>query len=112
MTGPPRLYSEGDRGSCTLPPSARVARPLNTADRPCRPVENLLVVTTPVIGLVYLPAFVLRASAKPHRRARKTIVPKMASVITSATVFVTTMTAASASRPRPLTITNRQSFNL
>jgi hypothetical protein len=36
----------------------------------------------------------------------------MASVITSATVFVSTMTAASASRPRPLAITNRQSFNL
>ena len=38
--------------------------------------------------------------------------PKMASVITSATVFVSTMTLASASRPRPLAITNRQSFNL
>ena len=63
-------------------------------------------------GPIYLPSFVLRASAKPHRPSRKMIVPTMASVITSATVFVSTMNAASASRPRPLARTNRQSFNL
>ena len=76
-------------------------------------MDNFLVVTAPACDWpIYLPAFVLRASAKLHRRTRKTIVPKMASVIASATVFVSTMTAASASRPRPLATTDRQSFNL
>ena len=76
-------------------------------------VNDFLVVTVPTCDWpIYLPAFVLRASAKLHRRTRKTIVPKMASVIASATVFVSTMTAASASRPRPLATTDRQSFNL
>gem|GEM_PF-2860592 len=73
---------------------------------------NGFLVTAPVIGLVYLSAFVLRASAKPRRASRKTIVPMTASVITSATVFVSTMNAASTSRPRPLATTDRQSFNL
>jgi len=101
---------------------SHVARPLNTAEvhgallaagmDPNGRVENLLVVTAPVIRLVYLPAFVLRASAKLQCRTRKTIVPKMASVITSATVSVSTMSTANASRPRPLAPTNRQSFNL
>jgi hypothetical protein len=36
----------------------------------------------------------------------------MASEITSATVFVSSTSTASASRPRPLVITNRLSFNL
>ena len=75
-------------------------------------MNNFLVVTAPVIGLVYLPEFVLPASAKPRRASRKTIVPIMASVITSATVFVSTMSTASASRPKPLAKTNRESVNL
>ena len=64
---------------------------------------------------VYLPAFVLNSCSapdKPRRASRKTIVPKMASVIASATVFVSTMSTASASRPSPLAKTNRQSVNL
>jgi len=102
--------------------SARVARPLNTAQvagallagvmDPDGPVENFLVVTAPVVGLVYLPAFVLRASAKLHRLSRKMIVATMASEITSATVFVSSTSTTSASRPRPPATTNRQSFNL
>ena len=98
--------------------SAPVIRPLNTAEVPgtllagvmdpngC--VNNFLVVTAPVIGLVYLPEFVLPASAKPRRANRKTIVPIMASVITSATVFVSTTNAASASSTRPLAKTNNR----
>ena len=39
-------------------------------------------------------------------------VPKMASVITSVTMFVSTMSTASASSTRPLATTNRQSFKL
>jgi len=73
---------------------------------------NDILVTAPVIGLVYLPEFVLPASAKPRRASRKTIVPIMASVITSATLFVSTTNAASASSTRPLAKTNRQSVNL
>ena len=77
------------------------------------PVNDFLVVTaTTCDGPIYLPALVLRPSAKPHRRSKKTIVPKMASVITSATLFVSTTNAASTSRPRPLATTDRQSFNL
>ena len=80
---------------------------------PDGPVDNFLVVTAPACDWpIYLPAFVLRASAKLHRRSKKTIVPKMASVITSATLFVSTTNAASTSRPRPLATTDRQSFNL
>jgi len=79
---------------------------------PDGPVENFLVVTAPVIGLVYLAEFVLRASAEPRRTSRKAIVPMMASVITSATVFVSTLSTASASRPRPLAKTNRESVDL
>jgi len=78
-------------------------------------VNNFLVVTAPTCDWpIYPLAFVLRPSAKLHRRTRKTIVAKteMASMITSATVFVSTMTAASASRPRPPAPTNRQSFSL
>jgi hypothetical protein len=74
--------------------------------------EQLLVITAPVIYLVYLPEFVLLASARPHRTSRKMIVPVMASEITSATVFVSRISTAKASRPRPLAPTNRQSFNL
>ena len=40
------------------------------------------------------------------------IVATMASVITSATAFVSTISTASVSRPRPLAATNRESFNL
>ena len=75
-------------------------------------VNDFLVVTAPVIYLVYLPEFVLRASARPHRTSTKMIVPVMASEITSATVFVSRISAANASRPRPLAPTDRQSVNL
>ena len=54
-----------------------------------------------LVCLVYLPAFVLRPSAKPHQLSRKMIVATMASVITSATAFVSTISTASVSRPRP-----------
>ena len=76
-------------------------------------VENFLVVTAPACDWpIYPPAFVLRPSAKAHQPSRKIIVPTMASEITSATVFASTMSTANASRPRPLAKTNRQSLNL
>ncbi len=120
----PWLPSQGDRGSCTRYISVDLSRSALEQSRcalstsrngvmdPDVPVENFLVVTAPVIGLVYLPAFVLRASAEPRRASRKTIVPMMASVIASATVFVSTMSTVSASRPRPLARTNRESVSL
>jgi hypothetical protein len=71
-------------------------------------MNDFLVVTAPACDWpIYLPAFVLRASAKLYRRTRKTTVPKMASATTSATVFVSTLSTASASRPRP----DRQRYN-
>jgi len=85
-----------------------VPHSLSMADQ----VHSLVVTVTTCDGPIYLPALVLRPSAKLHRRSKKTIVPKMASVITSATVSVSTMSTANASRPRPLAPTNRQSFNL
>ena len=78
-------------------------------------MNNFLVVTAPTCDWpIYPLAFVLRPSAKLHRRTRKTIVAKteMASMITSATVFVSSTSTTSASRPRPPATTNRQSFNL
>ena len=65
----------------------------------------------PVGYRVYPPTF-LRPSAKPHLDSKKMIVATMASVITSVTAFVSTISTASVSRPRPLAATNRESFNL
>jgi hypothetical protein len=56
------------------------------------PVNGFLVVTVPTCdGPIYLPSFVLRPSAKPRRASRKRTVPTMASEITSASCFVSTM---------------------
>jgi hypothetical protein len=75
-------------------------------------VNDFLVVTVPTYDWPIYPLdFVLCSSAKPRRDNQKMTVPTMANVITSATAFASTMSAASASRPRPLATTNRQSFN-
>jgi hypothetical protein len=56
------------------------------------PVNDFLVVTAPACDWpIYPPALVLRASAKPRRASRKRTVPTMASEITSASCFVSTM---------------------
>ena len=56
------------------------------------PVNGFLLVTVPTCdGPIYLPSFVLRPSAKPRRASRKRTVPTMASEITSASCFVSTM---------------------
>ena len=64
------------------------------------------------IGVSIPPNFVLRPSDKPHRNSKKMIVATMARVITSVTAFVSTMSTASASRPRQPAPTNRERFNL
>ena len=87
--------------------------PLSRRDGDDRPARACCVITTPTCDwMAYPPTFVLRPSAKPHRNSRKMIVATMASVTTSATAFVSTMSTARASRTRPPATTNKERFNL